>query len=270
MCRSDTSQHLTNTVPGDKETFWLGWELVGDHDYYFHPGEAGNMGFASTNYDEARRHVMGISELEEDKKKKAEEDKNKEEDAKKKIEEEETKKNEEEEKKKRDEEETKKNEEEEKKRKEEGDLAAAEKKDQDPLGLGDSPPKTKRALDYTDEETEEDVVRKVIDTMSSEDGNFTICAPQLLHLDRDNRPLWFNGWILDNKFDVDHPRLSTFDSFMLEHKDTRAYPDWRLEENNLCCLISDRVYKFTKEEKEALEGIADIAKDVGALKARIE
>jgi alpha 1,3-mannosyltransferase len=29
---------------GDKETFWLGWELVGDTSYSFHPGDAGVMG----------------------------------------------------------------------------------------------------------------------------------------------------------------------------------------------------------------------------------
>lgn len=29
---------------GDKETFWLGWELAGDLDYAFHAGDAGSMG----------------------------------------------------------------------------------------------------------------------------------------------------------------------------------------------------------------------------------
>ncbi|KAI9040341.1 putative alpha-1,3-mannosyltransferase [Aspergillus affinis] len=31
-------------VYGDKETFWLGWELAGDTDYEFHDGHAGIMG----------------------------------------------------------------------------------------------------------------------------------------------------------------------------------------------------------------------------------
>lgn len=34
----------------------------------------------------------------------------------------------------------------------------------------------------------------------SEPTNFTICAPQLLHLDTNGKPLWFNGWLLHNKF----------------------------------------------------------------------
>lgn len=33
-------------VHGDKETFWLSWELAGDVDYSFHPGAVGGMGFA--------------------------------------------------------------------------------------------------------------------------------------------------------------------------------------------------------------------------------
>ncbi|KAL3963386.1 hypothetical protein ACCO45_000390 [Purpureocillium lilacinum] len=33
-------------VHGDKETFWLSWELAGDVDYSFHPGVVGGMGFA--------------------------------------------------------------------------------------------------------------------------------------------------------------------------------------------------------------------------------
>ncbi|KAK2604005.1 hypothetical protein QQS21_003841 [Conoideocrella luteorostrata] len=35
-------------VYGDKETFWLGWELVGDSDYAFHQGEVGAMGVLRT------------------------------------------------------------------------------------------------------------------------------------------------------------------------------------------------------------------------------
>src|SRR2546423_3035583 len=34
-------------------------------------------------------------------------------------------------------------------------------------------------------------------------GKYTICAPQLLHLDTNGRPMWFNGWVLANKFSKD-------------------------------------------------------------------
>ena len=35
---------LTIDSTGDKETFWIGWELAGDTDYSFHQGDAGIMG----------------------------------------------------------------------------------------------------------------------------------------------------------------------------------------------------------------------------------
>ena len=39
-----TSENYTNIRLGDKETFWIGWELAGDVDYTFHSGLAGVMG----------------------------------------------------------------------------------------------------------------------------------------------------------------------------------------------------------------------------------
>jgi alpha 1,3-mannosyltransferase len=72
---------------GDKETFWLGWELVGDTGYSWHPGDAGSMG---------------------------------------------------------------------------------------------------------------EVVPQLQNDSSPE--YYTVCGPQLLHLDVDGNPLWFNGWLLESKF----------------------------------------------------------------------
>ncbi|KAF2148663.1 glycosyltransferase family 71 protein [Myriangium duriaei CBS 260.36] len=346
-------------VYGDKETFWLGWELVGDHDYVFHPGEAGNMGVASEDYEEARKHVLGpIQAAEEEKKKKekAEEEQKKREEEKRKEEEkrrEEQQKQENEEKRlaeirKKNEEEDKKREEAEKKKQAEAkakreeeqrqkDEAEAkkraenskadkdkgenkqklnpdvedddddgeelpvkkaeqenektnkepakkteeekEKADKEPAlrkrGLveDEAPVKRKAKRALTDEEEavalkDKDSTQARLDTTSESNVNYTICAPQLLHLDREGRPLWFNGWILDNKFDQDHPRLSTFESFMKERKEGKKEADWRLEENNLCCLQSDKIYSFTQAEKQALNNIVAIAKDVGALKQK--
>ena len=39
-------------LTGDKETFWIGWELVGDRDYAFHQGDAGIMGVVKQNSSE--------------------------------------------------------------------------------------------------------------------------------------------------------------------------------------------------------------------------
>lgn len=119
--------------------------------------------------------------------------------------------------------------------------------------------------------------------------NYTVCAPQLLHLDRHGRPLWFNGWILNNKFvDNDHPAvLSNFSVYMQEMREdgpedahdalsasstmtpakkTKGTPaQWDLQANNMCCLKSDRLHRFTKQEKEVLAMIVETAKEVGAV-----
>src|SRR5256714_12707087 len=41
---SSSLQHTDSDLAGDKETFWVGWELVGDRDYAFHEGDAATMG----------------------------------------------------------------------------------------------------------------------------------------------------------------------------------------------------------------------------------
>jgi len=103
-------------------------------------------------------------------------------------------------------------------------------------------------------------------------ANATICAPQLLHLDRDGRPLWFNGWILDNKFTDSNTAkvkdLSKFDVFMAEKLTDGSTGDWTLEQNNMCCLQGSRedVQQFTKGEREVLDMILGVAKEVGAVK----
>lgn len=96
------------------------------------------------------------------------------------------------------------------------------------------------------------------------EANYTICAPQLLHLDRDGRPLWFNGWILDNKFDKDHASPSRFSVFMREKREDQSTASWMLQKNNMCCLQSDRIHRFTLQEKQSLKMIVDTARDVGA------
>jgi hypothetical protein len=104
----------------------------------------------------------------------------------------------------------------------------------------------------------------VIET--TEPQNFTICAPQLLHLDRQNRPLWFNGWILSNKFAEKRAKVGgRFELYLKEPTDGRRDPDpWQLEENNEACLTADETFKFTPEEVQTLDLIVTIAKEVGA------
>ncbi|KAF3271378.1 hypothetical protein TWF970_010260 [Orbilia oligospora] len=157
-------------VYGDKETFWIGWELVGDTEYAFHSGDAGIMG-----------------ELKEQPPKPTE--------------------------------------------------------STPPPAEGETPPPEK----------------------------FTICAPQLLHLDRDGKPLWFNGWILNNKFEEKKKqrKANNFQFYLRENPkpdlDTIGGQDqWQLQENNICCLTTNQNSQFSSEETGTLTMILDLAYKAGA------
>ena len=92
--------------------------------------------------------------------------------------------------------------------------------------------------------------------------NFTICAPQLLHLGTDGRPLWFNGWILSNKFDDEKKKeVGTFEVYMMEPKDIGEVDAWKLIGSNICCLTADQTVAFEEREHDILETIIGISKE---------
>lgn len=96
----------------------------------------------------------------------------------------------------------------------------------------------------------------------------TICAPQLLHLDTKGKPLWFNGWVLDNKFvDKSHQRFATFENFVVEPPEWEGQEPWQLQHDNMCCLTTNPSLKFdfSKEEKETLDMIIRRAREVEAV-----
>ncbi|KAK6345111.1 hypothetical protein TWF718_007041 [Orbilia javanica] len=157
-------------VYGDKETFWIGWELVGDTEYAFHSGDAGVMG-------ELKEQTPQPTET------------------------------------------------------------------TTPPAEGATPPPEK----------------------------FSICAPQLLHLERDGTPLWFNGWILNNKFEEKKKqrKANNFQFYLRENPkpdpDTIGGQDqWQLQENNICCLTTNEKVQFTSEETSTLAMILDLAYKAGA------
>ena len=169
------SSHLLSI--GDKETFWLGWELAGDTKYGFHDGDAGIMG--------RLKNTTAVPKEATHKK-----------------------------------------------------YGQVENNRPNPETLSKPVPK-----------------------------KVTICAPQLLHLDVDGRPLWFNGWLVPNKFskakDTD---LSYFEAFIKESREAFQEPAaWQLGENNICCLTSDKAFEFTQAEKDILQMIIDNGRRVGAL-----
>ncbi|RAH75042.1 alpha-mannosyltransferase [Aspergillus aculeatinus CBS 121060] len=149
-------------VYGDKETFWLGWELVGDTEYAFHEGAAAVMGKPQANRDNAT-----------------------------------------------------------------------------------TPTTTTEGKEH--------------------DLKYTVCAPQLLHLGTDGRPLWFNGWLLPDKFSDEERQPTNFEAFIPEPPSAEDSGSWQLHDSNVCCLSADQVVYFDAAEKEALDGLIGIARDVGAI-----
>ncbi|XWX00157.1 hypothetical protein V2A60_008176 [Cordyceps javanica] len=150
-------------VYGDKETFWIGWELVGDTDYAFHRG---------------RVAVMGV----------AEEDKSK--------------------------------------TTPESDKPGAEelKRSDDPALTAESDKKGTAA--------------------------YTVCAPQLLHLGADGRPLWFNGGLVKNKFlDKKVWEFGNFREFLVEPNEVSTVR-WKMLDGNRACLTGDASLKHSLDESE--------------------
>jgi alpha 1,3-mannosyltransferase len=175
---------------GDKETFWLGWELAGDTDYWFNEGAVGNMGVVSEHVH--YKLIDGKAVIVDD----------------------------------------------------------------------DQPPASEVNGDKDiDEETGLPTKRD-----SEIHSLYTVSSPQLLHLDLNDRPLWFNGWILDDKFeDNKHVNVSTWDVYLSEIKETREAAEWRIGGHNMATLKSNKAWEFTEKEKEVLKMIVDTARENGSL-----
>lgn len=96
--------------------------------------------------------------------------------------------------------------------------------------------------------------------------NYTICAPQLLHLDTEGKPFWFNGWLLHNKFaDKSKKKFAHFESYLVEPNKIRDPGAWQLAESNMCCLTSDpdKRFDFNDDEKATLKMIMERATEIG-------
>ena len=116
----------------------------------------------------------------------------------------------------------------------------------------------------TDEDQEE--VEEVEEDPNADPESYRMCSPQLLHLDLDGKPLWFNGWLLNNKFaDKKQKKFGKFEHYLIEPRDVREPGAWQLEESNMCCLTTDPLLKrdFSKEEKAVLDMMVEQAKSVG-------
>jgi hypothetical protein len=166
---------------GDKETFWLGWELVGDIDYAFHNGSVGTMGSVQSN----------------------------------------------------------------------GPTRMRDSKDSIPVPL---------------ESVEVPLPRHEQAVLNTRPKVYTICAPQLLHLDHSGRPLWFNGWLLQNKFaEAGSEQPGKFEAFVHEERgDGKDGSSWEIHPSNVCCLRAKKVSEFSDGELEVLKMVVGIGRRVGA------
>ena len=108
----------------------------------------------------------------------------------------------------------------------------------------------------------------IIEDDDENPSNYTICAPQLLHFTPEGKPLWFNGWLLHNKFAEKHKkRFANFESYLIEPRDVREPGAWQLAESNMCCLTSDvdKKFDFSPEELSTLDMIMTRAREMGKL-----
>ena len=160
---------MTDSKTGDKETFWLSWELVGSQSYSFHSGPAGIIGNLPVN---------------------------------------------------------------------------------------------QRNISKTSSEITTGSFKRTQNTFSE---NVTMCAPQLLHISRDGSPLWFNGWILANKFEKQKSPIAELEIFMKEPEEYMEPESWTIGESNSCCLRNVDTYEFTSREQNALRIILEVAFKVGAV-----
>jgi hypothetical protein len=108
----------------------------------------------------------------------------------------------------------------------------------------------------------------VLNTRSKE---YTICAPQLLHLDHSGRPLWFNGWLLQNKFaEAGSEEPGKFEVFASEEQGaSKDGSSWEIHPSNVCCLTAKKVSRFSEGESQVLKMVVGIGRRVGVWNADI-
>jgi hypothetical protein len=179
-------------VYGDKETFWLSWEMTEDDQYTFHDSVAGNMGLLEVP-------------------------------------------------------------------KAADDSSTPDETNNEPNGTLSEP--VSKNINSTDHEEHKNEPKPNSDHKTTDLP--TVCSPQLLHFDRNGKPLWWNGWIATSKFKEDHGKLAQFDVYVKEPKEVLKpeFRDrWDIRGSNIVCLRSDDVTPLTGEEHDVLDMIMDIAR----------
>ncbi|GAW17593.1 hypothetical protein ANO14919_070520 [Xylariales sp. No.14919] len=100
-------------------------------------------------------------------------------------------------------------------------------------------------------------------------ATYTICSPQLLHLDVDGTPLWFNGWLLVSKY-AERPkrRFAPMAAYLREPRHKAVDDDfWKLTTDNMCCLTSDAASQADLDKRDLglLKMMRERAEAVGVM-----
>lgn len=201
------TKYLTTDMTGDKETFWLGFELIGDTDYVFHQGDAGIIGMLQSPPPQPTKRKRRIGKRDEG---------------------------------------------------------------------NDDPDENKEILDdftssslsslSTPTPTSEANATEEADLEDAGISTEKICSPQLLHLDLEGRPLWFNGGLVRNKFlDRREWKFGEWDTYLVEPREIREPGAWFLGEANMCCLTSDRHlrHELSAQDRALMDDMVEQARKVG-------
>ncbi|CRG85976.1 hypothetical protein PISL3812_02979 [Talaromyces islandicus] len=104
-------------------------------------------------------------------------------------------------------------------------------------------------------------------TVISLDRDVRFCSYQMLHMDRDQSPLWYNGWISDQKKSIlTKKNLWQFEHYMVEAKETNGKNPWTWAANYKGCLNGRELVRLTHSEKEIFNRAIQAAVDFGLVK----
>lgn len=123
---------------------------------------------------------------------------------------------------------------------------------------------TNEELDAFIAETSKDVPRMVEDEKvpESSEPSYTICSPQLVHLNADGTPLWFNGGLITNKFAEKRDiTFGKFEQYIVE-PEVPTSATWALKSNNRACLSAEAnaMHSLSSQDKATLKTMIERAK----------
>ncbi|KAI0467556.1 glycosyltransferase family 71 protein [Xylaria cf. heliscus] len=138
------------------------------------------------------------------------------------------------------------------------------------IGIIESPSKESTATEAelsTSDATKDPEGELASELATPTPDTYTMCSPQLLHLDVDGTPLWFNGWLLINKYvDRSKRRFAPMKSYLSEPRHKAIDDDfWKLASDNYCCLTAsvDSKSDLTEHDLALLKMMRDRALEVG-------